>query len=282
MRSRNVKPSLFKNEILGVEDPLLTVVFIGLWCAADRAGRVEDRPLRLKAEILPYRENIDFNGYLTVLSRLEFIRRYEVDGIKVIEVINFLKHQNPHKTERDTELPEYKENTDSCCLTVKEPLTDDGLTDAARLIPDSLLLIPDSLLLIPDSKNKRRIPVFDPKKLQPSFFEKKDWLDLISHRRKKRTSETERAYESLILEFGKAVSDGFTAKQCIDKMTNRGWAGFEAQWMRNEKQKGNQQPNHHEEYAKEILADALAKENGMAGGKKLGSDLSIGTETHTS
>jgi len=109
MRSRNIKPGFFKNEILGTSDPLLTIVFAGLWCAADREGRIEDRPLRLKAEILPYRENIDFNGYLTELARLEFIRRYENNGIAVIEVINFKKHQNPHPRENPSELAEYCE-----------------------------------------------------------------------------------------------------------------------------------------------------------------------------
>jgi len=141
MRSRNIKPSLFKNEILGVEDPILTIVFIGLWCAADKEGRLEDRPLRLKAEILPHREGIDFNGYLTVLSRLGFIRRYESSNTKVIEVINFSKHQNPHHTEKVSELPEF---TDGCKETVSSPL------NTSDTPADSLLLIPDSL--IPDSK----------------------------------------------------------------------------------------------------------------------------------
>ena len=49
-RSRNIKPSLFKNEVLGVADPLYTILFEGLWVLADREGRLEDRPLRIKAE----------------------------------------------------------------------------------------------------------------------------------------------------------------------------------------------------------------------------------------
>ena len=145
MRARNIKPSFFKNELLGVADPFLSLVFAGLWCAADRDGYLEDRPLRLKAEILPYRENIDFNGYLTELSRLGFIRRYLADDTRVIEVINFKKHQNPHHTEKKSCLPKFNGITIPCLETENSPLNN-GET------PVTLLLIPDSL--IPDSKDK--------------------------------------------------------------------------------------------------------------------------------
>ena len=151
MRSRNIKPGLFKNEILGTCDPLLTIIFIGLWCAADKKGRIEDRPLRLKAEILPYRENIDFNGYLTELSRLGFIQRYVVDGIACIQVVKFEKHQNPHHTEKESVLPckidESLTNTIDCDLTVIPPLDHQKTTVGLLLIPDSGFLIPDSNII---------------------------------------------------------------------------------------------------------------------------------------
>ena len=147
-RSRNIKPSLFKNEILGTEDPLLTLLFCSLWCLADREGRLEDRPLRIKAETFPYREGIDINRYLTELYRLGFIHRYRHGNLSVIQIVNFGKHQNPHKTERDSSLPEYAEKSDSCPLTVKDTLSNGEITESAGLIPDSLNT--DSLLLIPE------------------------------------------------------------------------------------------------------------------------------------
>ena len=142
-RSRNIKPSIFKNELLGEADPLLTIVFIGLWCLADREGRLEDRPKRIKAEILPYRDLTDFNGYLTVLERMDFIQRYEADGEAYIQVTNFKKHQAPHKTERASEIPEPPAKTKSCPVTVKAPLSNGDDHVKESLIPDSL--IPDSL-----------------------------------------------------------------------------------------------------------------------------------------
>jgi len=150
-RSRNVKPGLFKNEILGEADPLITILFIGLWCLADKAGRLEDRPKRIKAEIFPYREEPDINGYLTELERMGFLTRYEVAGERYIEVKNFSKHQSPHKTEKDSEIPEPLQESDTCEATVKEPLSNESVTVKESLIPDSL--IPDSL--IPDCGKKR-------------------------------------------------------------------------------------------------------------------------------
>lgn len=104
-RARNIKPGLFKNEILGVADPIYTLLFEGLWVLADREGRIEDRPLRIKAEIFPYREGLNIDEMLNWLQTNGFIRRYEARGKKCIVVCEFVKHQNPHKNESDSELP---------------------------------------------------------------------------------------------------------------------------------------------------------------------------------
>lgn len=148
-RARNLKPALFKNEILGVADPLLTLLFQSLWCLADKEGRLEDRPLRIKAETFPYRENIDINGYLTELQRLGFIQRYSVNGIGLIQVVNFTKHQNPHHTEKASELPSI-DSQDVVLKDVSSTTDKQPLDNGEETVP--LLLIPDSLLLTPDSK----------------------------------------------------------------------------------------------------------------------------------
>jgi len=152
-RSRNIKPAFFKNEYLGVEDPYVSLLYIGLWCLADKNGMLEDRPLRIKAELFPYRDNFDINGYLTVLERLGNIRRFTYqleDQINVIELVNFKKHQNPHHTEKGELIPCF---SDSCVVTVKERL-DNGYTPADSLNTDSLNT--DSLVLIPDLASSKK------------------------------------------------------------------------------------------------------------------------------
>lgn len=105
-RARSIKPALFKNEVLGVADPIATLLFIGLWTLADRRGILEDRPLRIKGEVFPYRDGIDADGLLSWLDQHDFIQRYEVDGKACIQINNFEKHQNPHKNEEPSELPD--------------------------------------------------------------------------------------------------------------------------------------------------------------------------------
>lgn len=144
-RARNIKPSFFTNEILGTLDPIIGMTFIGLWCLADKEGRLEDRPLRIKAELFPYRDSLDVNGYLTVLERNGFIERYEVDGNRYIQVIAFAKHQCPHHTEKPKGYPSnplsHNEQQD---LTVTQPCIDGNSqvpTRSDSLIPDSLIQI---------------------------------------------------------------------------------------------------------------------------------------------
>jgi hypothetical protein len=162
-RARNIKPGLFSNELL-VELPAFDrLAFIGLWCLADREGRLEDRVKRIKIELFPC-DDYDVDAGLARLAAAGFISRYQVAGYSVIEIINFQKHQSPHGSEKDSALPdingyltvyERKKNVvvagsqrkvlvSELGLNVKEPLepVDPPLDNA--LIPDCGILIADS------------------------------------------------------------------------------------------------------------------------------------------
>lgn len=104
MRARNIKPGFFRNEVLGELSAHTRLLFIGLWTLADREGRLEDRPKRIKIELFPF-DSIDIDPMLAELQSEGFIVRYEIDGRKLIEVENFVKHQDPHYKEKASELP---------------------------------------------------------------------------------------------------------------------------------------------------------------------------------
>jgi len=103
-RTRLVKPSLFLNEDLARVSIPARYLFIGLWCAADREGRIEDRPRQIKAALYPY-DDLDADALLTELVSAGAIRRYEVEGVKVVLVVNFKKHQKIHLNEAPSALP---------------------------------------------------------------------------------------------------------------------------------------------------------------------------------
>lgn len=103
-RLRTIKPGFFTNDSLGECQPLARLLFAGLWCHADRAGRLEDRPKRLKVEVLPYDE-CDIEALLGELVAHGFIHRYEAMGRRYIAIPTWAKHQNPHIKEGASTIP---------------------------------------------------------------------------------------------------------------------------------------------------------------------------------
>lgn len=104
-RARNIKPAFFKNADL-VETAFETrLLFAGLWTLADREGRLLDRPKQIKMELFPA-DNVDVDTCLNDLSKFGFVSRYVADGKRVIQIVNFSKHQIPHGKEADSQLPD--------------------------------------------------------------------------------------------------------------------------------------------------------------------------------
>lgn len=135
-RSRNIKPGFFKNEELAECSPLARLLFAGLWCLADRAGRLEDRPKRIRAEVLPYDDG-SVDEMLNELDQAGFILRYEIGDRRFIQVKNFAKHQNPHCREPESTIPAPGEH--SACTVPEQDEYRTGPADSLNLIPDSLL-----------------------------------------------------------------------------------------------------------------------------------------------
>lgn len=77
-----------------------------LWCHADKAGRMEDRPKKIKAQIMPYDDGVDFDRLLEEYVRGGFIYRYQVEGKGYIQIRSFEKHQRPHHTEPESTIPQ--------------------------------------------------------------------------------------------------------------------------------------------------------------------------------
>lgn len=136
-RARNIKPGFYKNEYLAECEPLARVLFTGLWTIADREGRLQDRPKRIKAELLPY-DNCDIESLLNQLAERRFIIRYVVNEQRYICIPTFKLHQNPHPNEAKSIIPPAPEEI--------MKLHEDSITNNAEsLFSESL--ISDSLLV---------------------------------------------------------------------------------------------------------------------------------------
>lgn len=177
MRARSIKPSICDNEILGTADPLYTLLFERLWMMADRAGRLEDRPLRIKAQAFPYRDGLDVEPMLQWLHEQQFILRYQVDGQRYIQVVKFAEHQSPHIKEAPSKIPAPDEHHTSTVQAPEIPAT-------TALTPSSLT--PDSRLLTPDCVSSARAPESGGefnrvKAAYPKFSGRQDWITAEHH-----------------------------------------------------------------------------------------------------
>lgn len=160
-RARNIKPGFFTNEDLVELDFAARLLFIGLWTEADREGRLEDRPKRLKMAIFPA-DSVDVDGLLAELAARGFIRRYSVGELKLIQVVNWSRHQNPHHTEKASVLPAESEGSisgdspDNGGVTVNPP-EQDGEYLADSLIPDSKATHSPAQVSAEDSSDGRQL-----------------------------------------------------------------------------------------------------------------------------
>jgi hypothetical protein len=111
-----LKPSFFTDAELADCNAYGMLAFAGLWCHADREGRLRDQPRELKVKILPYFE-VDFDAVLTDLANGGFITRYEVEDKAYVQVENFTEHQNPHPKEPSMGYPA---NPHGCAEPLKE------------------------------------------------------------------------------------------------------------------------------------------------------------------
>lgn len=147
-RARNIKPAFFLNDELAELEPFARLLFIGLWCLADRDGYLEDKPKKIKASLFPY-DNIDIDKLLNKLNG-NFIKRYKANGNNYIFIFNFNKHQNPHYSEKASEIPRIEN------LETLQDESENILENSESNPADSLKLIPDSLKLIKDNVKRKR------------------------------------------------------------------------------------------------------------------------------
>jgi hypothetical protein len=176
-RARNIKPSIMDNEALAELAPIDRLLFIYLWMLADREGRLEDRPKRIAKQALPYDDDADADAILSRLRASGFIKRYSAAGKACIQIVNFSKHQAPHGTEKDGDIPDENgmvtvhERKPNGYATGQKSLASCSKTDAAlsnngaltvkeqvsnALIPDSGFLIPDSNTPLTPQGGRRR------------------------------------------------------------------------------------------------------------------------------
>ena len=245
-RARNIKPSFFQNEELSDLTALERLAFIGMWTISDFKGCFEYRPKRLKIQILPY-DNCDIELITINLERSGFIAIYSVLGQQYIKIINFVKHQNPHKNERDSgsEVPdinlrddlnkkESPKNNDLQNIGINRALDGTNHDQNGTTRADSLLLIPDSPFpLIDSSVSGNAIEQAQDAPKKQTRFVKPEFQEVQMFFNEQRSNQAQ-AYYDFYESKGWLVGK---SKMKDWKAAARGWISRQAQFQ---KTNGNQ------------------------------------------
>lgn len=176
-RARNIKPGFCRNEDLAECSVWARLCFALLPMLADREGRLEDRPKRIKGDLFPF-DSVEVEPLLVELDRRGLIARYSVGSLGLIQILGFRKHQNPHHREPASSLPPHptlrldpdgkyvKPEAQAGSHEAKAEALPTSIEPKARGKPEakprlsphkssmdgpSAVLIPDSGILIPDS-----------------------------------------------------------------------------------------------------------------------------------
>lgn len=105
VRRRMVRSEFWHDEDLAELPILSRFLLLGLWAIADRDGRLEDRPRRVKRLLFPADE-IDVDGLISQLAQVGFLLRYQLADQRLIQMLRFSYWQRPHPRESRSELPE--------------------------------------------------------------------------------------------------------------------------------------------------------------------------------
>jgi len=86
-----IDPEFWTDEEVGGWPEIAQLFYIGLWNFADDEGRLKAHPKLLKAEIFPYKDNVDIEKIKEIVKTK--VLWYEIDGQQYGFIKNFSKHQ---------------------------------------------------------------------------------------------------------------------------------------------------------------------------------------------
>jgi len=101
-RIRTIKPEFFTSEDIVALSPFARLLYIALWCEADREGRLFWKPKTFKIRYFPA-DDLDINALCEEILASGVVELYD-DGLAHIPM--FLKHQHINPRESKSELPE--------------------------------------------------------------------------------------------------------------------------------------------------------------------------------
>lgn len=205
-RIRTIKPEFFTSESVLSVSPLARLFFIGLWCEADRDGRLKWKPKTLKFRYLPG-DSVNIEKLCTELEDEGMILTYTVGEVDYCEIPSFADHQVINNREKDSLIP----SRDSDASTTRESGRKEGKEGK-------------------EGKGKSREPLDYSK--WPSLPDEQILKDWLSMRKSKKANVSQTVINNFAKQLALASSNGFSVNDCLSECITRSWTGFKAEWMK--------------------------------------------------
>jgi hypothetical protein len=122
-RARNIKPGFFESDDPAKVGYPQRLLWIAMWTLADKEGRLEYRPTRLKKYAFGFDPATveDVAQWAHDLHDAGLICLYPVGSVEVIQCVNFLKHQRPHYKDPESEFPPPASSIDHRSMIEQNP-----------------------------------------------------------------------------------------------------------------------------------------------------------------
>jgi hypothetical protein len=208
-RIRTIKPEFFTSEDIVGLSPLARLLYVALWCEADREGRLVWKPATFKLRYLPA-DNCDVQALCQEILDAGLVSLYGT-GYALIPSFHAHQHINPRESESQLPAPGAV-GTREARVGTRQPRVSDaqvgkegkGKEGKGKEEGGAVALLLDKEIPEPLAR------------------------DFLAIRKAKKAPLTATALAGIEREAGKA---GYTLQKALETCCARGWQGFEAGWV---------------------------------------------------
>jgi hypothetical protein len=215
MPTRYLKPGIRDSESIDRLSPLAEVLYYRLLVTVDDFGRFDARPSMVKSSCFPVRESMTVSKCADLLAELAKngnIQVYEVDGKPYMQVCKW------------DNVPRSKES--------KFPAPADACIQVRASADDAHTLLPGTGTGTDNRKPEPKTKTEAGKLPTPDGVSDSVWTDFLRIRKAKRAPMTDTALDGIRHEADKA---GLTLQEALQMCCARGWQGFKADWLAEQK-----------------------------------------------
>ena len=203
-RIRTIKPEFFTSEDIVGLSTHARLLYIALWCEADREGRFSWKPKTFKMRYFPG-DSANIDKLCDELRQAGLVMVYIVNDQQYAFIPTFHAHQHINPREAKSQLPEPPANVN----TTREA----RVSDASARVSDTQVGM--------EGKGREIYA-------RPSDVSEQVWADFQQLRKTKKAPVNKTVIDG-VREEAKKV--GLSLQDALEMQVRRGWQGFDSSWV---------------------------------------------------